>query len=190
MEVLKNSTTNEGSFLAFSWSDYTIFIAMLVMSTLVGIYFGIFKKQDTTEKYLHGGKRMGVFPVSVSLLSRYSTNHFLYSILSISFFSHLSGITLLAIPSEVYYYGTAYWMAILSGMAACIITINVFLPVFYKLQLSSSFEYLEIRFDHKTRIVGSFIFLLKTVLYIPIVIYIPAMALSQGGVSSQGRSSV
>lgn len=86
MEVLKNSTTNEGSFLAFSWSDYTIFIAMLVMSTLVGIYFGIFKKQDTTEKYLHGGKRMGVFPVSVSLLSRYSTNHFLYSILSISFF--------------------------------------------------------------------------------------------------------
>lgn len=70
MEVLNNMTSHEGSFLVFSWSDYTIFTAMLIMSTLVGIYFGIFKKQDTTEKYLLGGKQMGVIPVSISLLSR------------------------------------------------------------------------------------------------------------------------
>lgn len=96
------------------------------------------------------------------------------------YFSHLSGITLLAIPSEIYYYGTAYWITIISGCIVCLVMIKVFLPVFYKMQLTSSFEYLEMRFDHKTRILGSFLFLLKTVLYVPIVIYIPAMALSQG----------
>lgn len=59
-----------------------------------------------------------------------------------------------------------------------IVTIYVFLPVFHKLQITSTYEYLERRFDMKNRMFASFLFALSLFLYLPIVIYIPALAFS------------
>ena len=56
--------------LTFSVLDYTIFCILIGTSLIIGVYFGFFSKQDTTTEYLYGGKRMGYFPVAVSLLSR------------------------------------------------------------------------------------------------------------------------
>ncbi|KAF7285221.1 hypothetical protein GWI33_011544 [Rhynchophorus ferrugineus] len=54
-----------------------------------------------------------------------------------------------------------------------------YLPVFYKLQITSSYEYLNLRFNNTVRLLGSILFLTKMLLYIPIVIYVPALAFSQ-----------
>jgi Na+/proline symporter len=56
----------------FDLWDYFIFGVMLIISALVGIYFAYFaeKKQDNTAMYLMGGKTMGVFPISMSLIAR------------------------------------------------------------------------------------------------------------------------
>jgi SNF family Na+-dependent transporter len=55
----------------FDWLDYTLFILMLVLSTLIGVYFGFWgKKEDTPKEYLHGGKTMSTIPVAVSLVAR------------------------------------------------------------------------------------------------------------------------
>lgn len=55
----------------FSWSDYTIFCSMLVVSALIGIYYGCFgSKQKSTKDYLHGGKSMSVIPIAISLVAR------------------------------------------------------------------------------------------------------------------------
>lgn len=56
----------------------------------------------------------------------------------------------------------------------------VFLPVFYRAEVTSTFEYLERRFDRRIRLLGSFIYIMKYILFIPLVIYIPALAFSQG----------
>lgn len=57
--------------VTFGWCDYTIFIAMLGISALIGIYFGCFgSKQSTTNEYLLGGKSMKVLPIVISLVSR------------------------------------------------------------------------------------------------------------------------
>lgn len=61
----------EATYTAFAWSDYILFVGMLLMSVVVGIYFGFFQKQDTSDKYLFGGKQMGYFPVALSLTARY-----------------------------------------------------------------------------------------------------------------------
>lgn len=55
---------------------------------------------------------------------------------------------------------------------------KIYLPVFYKMQLTSVYEYLEARFDKKIRLVSSFLFLIQSFLYLPIVIYVPALAFS------------
>ncbi|KAI5641345.1 sodium:solute symporter family domain-containing protein [Phthorimaea operculella] len=148
----------------FDWLDYLVFGVMLLLSALIGIYFAFFasKKQNTTSEYLMGGKTMGMFPISMSLIA-----------------SYISGISLLGLPAEMYTYGTQLWTIVLSEWAVSLTIAIIYLPVFYNLQITSTYEYLRLRFNHKVRLLGSVIFIIKMMLYIPIVIYVPALAFSQ-----------
>ena len=69
-----NSTTEDmerDRIVLFGWLDFTLFILMLVFSSMIGIYFGFWgKKEDTPTEYLHGGKTMSTIPVAVSLVAR------------------------------------------------------------------------------------------------------------------------
>ncbi|XP_046397965.1 sodium-coupled monocarboxylate transporter 1-like [Ischnura elegans] len=148
----------------FSALDHTLFVGMLVVSAIIGIYFAFFakQKQNTTSEYLMGGRKMGIVPVSLSLIA-----------------SYISGITLLGMPAEIYVYGTQFttmMIGVLGAITGCAV---IFIPVFYGLQLSTSYEYLEVRFDRKVRLLGSLLYLISSFLYIPIVIYLPALAFSQ-----------
>lgn len=93
--------------------------------------------------------------------------------------SHISGVSLLGVPSEVYQYGTQYAACIFTSFISCFIIVCIYLPVFYKLQLTSTFEYLEIRFTRPVRILASFLYTLALVIYVPLIIYVPALAFSQ-----------
>lgn len=55
----------------------------------------------------------------------------------------------------------------------------VYLPVFHDMQLTSCFSYLELRFDRIVRLTASFVYALSTLFFIPVVIYVPALAFSQ-----------
>lgn len=61
-----------------------------------------------------------------------------------------------------------------------IVTAYIYLPVFFNLQITSTYEYLELRFDNSVRALASFLFGLSIFLFLPIVIYIPALACSAG----------
>ncbi|XP_012277365.1 sodium-coupled monocarboxylate transporter 2 [Orussus abietinus] len=158
-----NSFNTQLEHLTFGWTDYVLFGGLLGVSILIGIYFGFFgKKQDNTTEYLLGGKTMAFFPVSMSLIA-----------------SHLSGISLLGVPSEVYLFGTQYAACVVTSFASCFLVSSVYLPVFYKLQLTSTFEYLEARFSRPVRLLASFLYTFSLITYIPLVIYVPALAFAQ-----------
>ncbi|XP_046401187.1 sodium-coupled monocarboxylate transporter 1-like [Ischnura elegans] len=148
----------------FAVLDYLVFAAMLVVSALVGVYFGFFAKtrQDTTSQYLMGGRSMGILPISMSLIA-----------------SYISGIALLGLPAEIYTFGTQYWVIVFSEVFVCATMAIAYIPVFYDLKITSSYEYLKHRFNTSVRLLGSAIFITKMILYIPIVIYVPALAFSQ-----------
>ncbi|XP_068084240.1 sodium-coupled monocarboxylate transporter 2 [Anabrus simplex] len=158
------SITNLDPRKLFDWIDYVVFGLSLVLSALIGVYFAFFapQKQNTTSEYLMGGKTMGIFPISMSLIA-----------------SYISGISLLGLPAEMYVYGTQYWMIVCSEIVVSFTIVGVYLPVFYTLQITSSYEYLKLRFSSGVRLLGSVIFLVKMLLYIPMVIYVPALAFSQ-----------
>lgn len=61
-----------------------------------------------------------------------------------------------------------------------VLTAHIYLPVFYNLQITSTYEYLEMRFDNRVRNLASFLFTMSRLLFLPIVIYIPALACSSG----------
>ncbi|XP_071449636.1 sodium-coupled monocarboxylate transporter 2-like [Hetaerina americana] len=141
-----------------------VFAVMLVLSALIGVYFGFFAKtkQDTAAQYLMGGRAMGILPISMSLIA-----------------SYISGIALLGLPAEIYTFGTQYWVTVFSELFVCLTMSVAFIPVFYDLKITSSYEYLKRRFNNSVRLLGSTIFVTKMMLYIPIVIYVPALAFSQ-----------
>ncbi|KAF5286288.1 hypothetical protein FQR65_LT12728 [Abscondita terminalis] len=146
-----------------SWYDYILFLGMLAVSLGVGLYFGCRSDQrDVKSEYLLGGKRMTVFPIAISLIA-----------------SQISGITLLAVPTDVYKFGSNYVWLCLAIPIVYLAANYFFLPLFYHLQLTSIYEYLCLRFDKRMQRMASFLFILSVFLHNPIVIYIPALAFSQ-----------
>lgn len=57
-------------FMMFNWIEYTVFSSMLGLSALIGVYYGCLKEQNTVSEYMLGGKKMGTFPVTMSLIAR------------------------------------------------------------------------------------------------------------------------
>ncbi|XP_055608321.1 sodium-coupled monocarboxylate transporter 2-like [Uranotaenia lowii] len=157
----------------FGLLDYTIFCAMLVVCILIGIYFGWQDHQKQKRRknsrrgsealdYLVGNRKLKIFPVAMSLVA-----------------SFISGIALMGASTETYLYGMNF-MYIFCAIILMAISMNfIFLPVFHELQITSVYEYLEMRFDKKIHILGSVLFTLATLLHLPIVIYVPALAFNQ-----------
>lgn len=55
----------------FDAAEYTVFIGILALSALIGVYFGYYKgNQNTINEYMLGGKTMSVFPIAMSLIVR------------------------------------------------------------------------------------------------------------------------
>uniref|UniRef100_A0A182JH69 Sodium/solute symporter n=1 Tax=Anopheles atroparvus TaxID=41427 RepID=A0A182JH69_ANOAO len=150
--------------LLFSVVDYVIFCSMLGLSALIGVYYGFFakQKQNNTAEYLLGSKQMKVFPVAMSMTA-----------------THISAVTMLGVPAEMYKYGTQYWACSISGLIVTIFMVYVFLPVFHELQTLSCYGYIEQRFDKRTRGLASGLFLFYCLLNTPVIIYAPAIAFSQ-----------
>lgn len=104
--------------------DYVVFSVLLLISSVIGLYYGCTgAKQKTTSEFLMAGRSMGVFPVALSLLA-----------------SFMSAITLLGTPAEIATFGTLYWMIWLSYCLVIPVSAYVFVPVFYELELTSVFE--------------------------------------------------
>lgn len=105
---------------------------------------------------------MNFFPIAASLIA-----------------SHISGITLMSIPAEMYANGTQYAVMVISAVCVGIALTYIYLPVFYELQLTSSFQYLEMRFDKSVRLTASLIYAISIIIFVPIIVYVPALAFSQ-----------
>lgn len=147
----------------FGTVDYVVFAIMLAISAGIGVWYAIAdRKKSNTQEFLMGGRSMSVLPVAISVLA-----------------SFMSAITLLGTPSEVYEYGTEYIMVTLSFCLVVPTTAYLYLPVFFNLGLTSAYEYLELRFHKKVRTIGSIVFTLHMLMYMPIVLYAPALALSE-----------
>ncbi|CAK8690688.1 sodium-coupled monocarboxylate transporter 1-like [Clavelina lepadiformis] len=149
----------------FQVVDYVVFGFMLLISAAIGIYFAFEqrgKNQEGTDYYLMANRQMSYGPVSMSLIA-----------------SFMSSVTILGVPAEYYIYGSMFtWFGIWYLFVPLIVG-WIFLPVFYDLGISSTYEYLEKRFNRATRLICTFMFLILSLLYGGIVIYGPALALSE-----------
>ncbi|OCT88734.1 sodium-coupled monocarboxylate transporter 1-like [Xenopus laevis] len=153
----------QGDANLFSPWDYVVFAAVLLISAIIGVYYAFAgRRKSTSDEFLTGGRSMSALPVALSLTA-----------------SFMSAVTVLGTPADIYRFGAIYSMFAFSYVLVVIICAEIFLPVFYRLNITSTYEYLELRFNKCVRILGTVIFIIEMVLYTGIVIYAPALALNQ-----------
>uniref|UniRef100_A0A8D0C9P7 Sodium-coupled monocarboxylate transporter 1 n=1 Tax=Salvator merianae TaxID=96440 RepID=A0A8D0C9P7_SALMN len=147
----------------FGTWDYVVFGAMLLISAAIGVYYAFAGGgQKTSKDFLMGGRRMTGLPVALSLTA-----------------SFMSAVTVLGTPAEVYLFGARFSVFAITYLLVVVLSAEVFLPVFYRLGITSTYEYLELRFNKYLRLCGTVLFIILTILYTGIVIYAPALALNQ-----------
>ncbi|XP_004623897.1 sodium-coupled monocarboxylate transporter 1 [Octodon degus] len=148
---------------SFAVGDYLVFAGVLLVSAAIGVYYAFAGGgQQTSTDFLMGGRRMTAVPVALSLTA-----------------SFMSAVTVLGTPAEVYRFGAIFSIFGITYFLMVFLSAEVFLPVFYKLGITSTYEYLELRFNRYIRLCGTVLFIVQTILYTGIVIYAPALALNQ-----------
>lgn len=138
--------------------DYAIFAICLFLTLGIGFLFQ--KGQQDTKQYLLGGRSMKSFVVSIAVLA-----------------SVFSGVSYLGFPAEAYAYGMGYSLLAFSSFVTTPIINAVFMPFFYRVRLYSAYQYLEERFAFGLRTLIAVIFVCRTLLWMSIVVYAPALAL-------------
>lgn len=146
--------------------NYLEVLDWVVLSvTLVFIVsFGVYKtrKADTgVQDYIKGGNDTKWWTIGLSVMA-----------------TQASAITFLSTPGQAFHSGMGFVQFYFGLPIAMIIICIVFIPIYYKLNVYTAYEYLESRFDLKTRSLAAFIFLLQRGLAAGITIYAPAIILS------------
>ncbi|XP_039279382.1 putative sodium-dependent multivitamin transporter [Nilaparvata lugens] len=153
-------------------ADYSVCLITLLISTGIGVFFSFTGgKQKTNKEYLLADKKQPLFSVAVSLMA-----------------SFISSITMLGIPPEFYARGTQFALIDLGYVLLAPVAAHLYIPVFFKLQATSAYEYLSRRFGHLARLMASCLFLVQMVLYMGVVLYAPAVALNALTTLSQNWS--
>uniref|UniRef100_A0A3B3W2D2 Solute carrier family 5 member 5 n=1 Tax=Poecilia latipinna TaxID=48699 RepID=A0A3B3W2D2_9TELE len=148
----------------FALADYAVFAAMLSVSMAIGLFQALKKQRRdaTAEAFFTGGRSMPAVPVGLSLCA-----------------SFMSAVQVLGVPSEGFRYGFKFLYMCLGQSINSLLTAYLFLPVFFRLGITSTNQYLEMRFGRGMQLLGSVQFILATLLYTGIVIYAPALILNQ-----------
>ena len=85
----------------------------------------------------------------------------------------------LGYPAEIYSGGTQFSVGLLVFPYCMAFVIHFMLPVYDELKLTTSYHYLELRFNKSVRLLVSSLFCLHMIIYMAIVVYAPALALIQ-----------
>ncbi|XP_055509707.1 sodium-coupled monocarboxylate transporter 1-like isoform X1 [Leucoraja erinacea] len=145
--------------------DYVVFAAMLIISAVIGLYCA-FKRGGTqggtTEEFLIGNRQISAYPIALSLAA-----------------SFLSAITVIGGPAEVYLYGIMVVIYTIACLFTMTFTCLIYIPLFYRLNIISTYEYINRRFGSAVKYQVSISFLVYMCVYLGIVTYTPALALSE-----------
>lgn len=138
-------------------------IAVLAGTLLFIVGYGVWKtrKQRNIEGYLLGNNTLRWSTIGLSVMA-----------------TQASAITFLSTPGQAYESGMGFVQNYFGMPIALIVVSAVFIPIFYKLKVYTAYEFLEQRFDMKTRFLGALLFLIQRGLAAGITIYAPSIILS------------
>jgi SSS family transporter len=137
--------------------------AVMSLTLIFIIVYGIWKNNShkNIQDYIRGGNQASWFTVGLSVMA-----------------TQASAITFLSTPGQAFNDGMGFVQFYFGLPFAMIIICLFFLPVYHRLKVFTAYEFLEKRFDLKTRTLTAALFLVQRGLAAGITIYAPAIILS------------
>lgn len=137
-------------------------VVALYALLVLGIGAWASRRQSGTDAYFRGGRRMPWWAISFSLIA-----------------TAFSAASLLGAPGEGYGHGLLWLQLQLGDLLGFVLVCLLFIPVFVRLDITTAYEYLERRFDLKTRSLGAACFLLFVVARLGGLLYGAALVVAQ-----------
>jgi SSS family solute:Na+ symporter len=136
---------------------------VLCLTLLAIVLYGVYKGRGSTNirGYLLANKSMKWYTIALSIMA-----------------TQASAITFTSTPGQAYVDGMRFVQFYLGLPIAMVILSITAVPIYHKLNVYTAYEYLEHRFDVKTRTLTSLIFLVQRGLAVGITIYAPSLVLS------------
>ena len=139
--------------------DWYVLIGTLLFIVLYGTYKARGSKNVTD--YLKGGNDAKWWTIGLSVMA-----------------TQASAITFLSTPGQAFHSGMGFVQFYFGLPIAMVIICIVFIPIYHRLKVFTAYEYLETRFDLKTRTLTAILFLVQRGLAAGITIFAPAIILS------------
>ena len=139
--------------------DWIVLIAFLIFVVIHGIWKGRGAKNIRT--YMLADKTMPWYTVGLSIMA-----------------TQASAITFLSTTGQAYADGMRFVQFYFGLPIAMVILAIVAVPIFHRLNVYTAYEYLEQRFDLKTRVLTGFLFLIQRGLATSLSLFAPALILS------------
>jgi Na+/proline symporter len=139
--------------------DWIVLVTSLVSIVLYGLYRG--RGSNTVDRYLLAGKTMPWYAMGLSIMA-----------------TQASAVTFISTTGQSYVDGMRFVQAYFGLPIAMIVICTTVVPLFHKAKIYTAYEYLEKRFDSKTRTLASAIFLCQRGLSAGLTLYAPAIVLS------------
>ncbi len=137
---------------------------LVLLGVLVGIVaYGTWRtrRKQNLQQYLRGGNELKWFTIGLSVMA-----------------TQASAITFLSAPGLGYESGLRFVQFYFGLPLALIVVSAFFIPIYYRLKVYTAYEYLEGRFDLRTRLLAASLFLVQRGLAAGLTIYAPAIILS------------
>ena len=136
---------------------------VLSVTLLFIVFYGVYKTKGSknVEDYILGNKETPWWTVGLSVMA-----------------TQASAITFLSTPGQAYHDGMGF-VQFYFGLPIAMVVISItFIPIYHKLKVFTAYEYLEQRFDLKTRSFTAILFLIQRGLGTGLTIYAPSIILS------------
>lgn len=136
---------------------------VLTGTLLIIVVYGTWKTRGSknVEDYIKGGNEAKWWTIGLSVMA-----------------TQASAITFLSTPGQAYHDGMGFVQFYFGLPIAMIVICMVFIPLYHRLKVYTAYEFLESRFDLKTRSLTAVLFLIQRGLAAGITIYAPAIILS------------
>ncbi len=139
--------------------DWIVLIGTLVFIVLYGTWKA--RQQKDVGDYLKGGNSANWWTIGLSVMA-----------------TQASAITFLSTPGQAFHDGMGFVQFYFGLPIAMVIICLVFIPIYHKLNVYTAYEYLESRFDKKTRTLTAILFLIQRGIASGITIFAPSIILS------------
>ncbi|UQD57207.1 sodium:solute symporter [Flavobacterium sp. K5-23] len=139
--------------------DWIVLIGTLLFIVIYGSWKT--KGSKNVEDFILGGNETPWYTVGLSVMA-----------------TQASAITFLSTPGQAYHDGMGFVQFYFGLPIAMVVICLTFIPIYHKFKVYTAYEYLEQRFDVKTRSLAAILFLFQRGLGTGLTIYAPAIILS------------